>query len=541
MMLMFLLKFSACMSILLIFYKLILEKENFHVFKRLYLLGSIIISIIFPVITFTKYIEPIHHINQPIGDIIITSETSFSYIPIIIFSIYGVGLIIFGYKFIRNLYQIDSRIKSNKKIKTEGFISVLLKEPVLPHTFFNYIFFNKTKFENRQIPEEVILHEKTHAKQKHSIDILCIELLLVIFWFNPILYYLKHAIKLNHEFLADQAVLKNGTSTLNYQKILLAFSSNANYSPLANAINYSFIKKRFTVMKTQTSKKSIWLKSLLILPLLAILLFSFSTTVEVEKEGNSIETFTVQDGATKKQVTEYNKLAKKYNSQNGERIVILKKEIERINYLYSLMSSSQKNAAEPFPNFPPPPPPKVIKGVNDKDSNIPPPPPPAPKVIKGINDENPNIPPPPPPVPNMEDLAKQGATFYYDGNKISDKKAIQLYKKNKKLNVQVSKVNSKNPVVKLSNKPIKVDKTSDSTKEKIQSRSLKTKDSKAELKKLSENGARFFLFDGGPHFKNGEEVTLEKALEIIKKINGLTINVKDDYLYTIVELRVPGC
>ncbi|MFT4698646.1 MAG: hypothetical protein ACI9SJ_001801 [Flavobacteriaceae bacterium] len=536
----YLLKFSACLAILILFYKIFLEKENFHVFKRFYLISAVISSIVIPLITFTTYIEPVTYINQPISNLIITNEKTFNFIPLIIFCVYGVGLILFGYKFIRNLFQIGNRIKRNTKIKTEDFTGVLLKEPVVPHTFFSFIFFNKNKFEKQLIPEEVILHERTHAKQKHSLDVLFIELFQVVLWFNPLIYIIKHSIKLNHEFLADEAVLKNGTSLSNYQKILLTFSSNANHSPLTNAINYSFIKKRFTVMKTHTSKKSFWIKCLLILPLVSLLLFSFSSQEEVEKENTLIESITIQEDATKKQIVEYNTLAKKYNFQNGERIIIKKKELERLNYLYDLMSKSQKKSAEPFPNFPPPPPsPKVIKGLNDTDSSIPPPP--APKVIKGVNDTDSSI-PPPPPIPNMKDLAKQGATFYYNGKKISSEKANQLYKKNKKLNVQVSKTNTRNPVVKLSEKPIQLKKSSASSPTSNQTSSLQTTDSTSEFVTLSKDGARFFLFDGGPHFKEkGMEVTLEKALEILKNVNGLTINIKDDYIYTIVELRMEGC
>ncbi len=119
---------------------------------------------------------------------------------------------------------------------------------------------------------------------------LFVELLQVIFWFNPLIYFVKHSIKMNHEFLADQAVLNRGISASNYQHILLAFSSDAVESPLANAINYSstrhaigVIKKRFTVMKTQTSKRSIWLKSVLLLPILALTLYGFSEKKEVMK------------------------------------------------------------------------------------------------------------------------------------------------------------------------------------------------------------------------------------------------------------------
>ncbi|HBY69604.1 MAG TPA: peptidase M56, partial [Flavobacteriaceae bacterium] len=78
-----------------------------------------------------------------------------------------------------------------------------------------------------EIPEEVLLHEHAHAKQMHSVDILFIELLHVLFWFNPLFIFLKRSMKLNHEFLADRAVLKQGAETSVYQKLLLAYSSHA--------------------------------------------------------------------------------------------------------------------------------------------------------------------------------------------------------------------------------------------------------------------------------------------------------------------------
>ena len=113
----------------------------------------------------------------------------------------------------------------------------MLKQLINPHTFFNYIFLNKTKFENRALPKEVILHEETHAKQKHSLDILFIELLQIVFWFQPLIWLYKTRIKLNHEFLADQAVIDNGFEPANYQNTLLSYSSNDENYTLANATN----------------------------------------------------------------------------------------------------------------------------------------------------------------------------------------------------------------------------------------------------------------------------------------------------------------
>ena len=374
----YLLKSGGCLLVFYLFYVLFLEKENMHVYKRVYLLSILVVSFIIPLVTFTSYVDVVEQI-QPIiasgvvtGFPIIAEVEQQNYLPIALWSIYGFGVLLFGLKFIKNSYEIINKIKNNPKEKSEETTSVLLNEDIVPHTFFNFIFFNKQQFISNQIPKEVILHEETHARQKHSVDVLLLEFLQVVFWFNPVLFLLNKSIKLNHEFLADQAVLNTGANTKTYQQTLLTYSSNASQLQLAHAINYSSIKKRFTVMKTHTSKKKIWLRSLVLLPVLALLFFSFSTTVQ-------------QNKATPQQVTEYNSLAKKYNTQPKKGMLVKLKEVNRIEYLYKLMTSSQKKKAEKLPSFPPmPPSPKVIKGVNDKESNIPPPPAP-PKMPKNAD------------------------------------------------------------------------------------------------------------------------------------------------------------
>jgi len=364
----YLLKSGGCLLVFYLFYVLFLEKENMHVYKRIYLLSILVVSFIIPLVTFTNYVEVVEQIQPMIASStatefpIVAATEQQNYLPIILWSIYGLGVLLFGLKFIKNSYEILKKIKRNPKEKTGKTTSVLLNEDIVPHTFFNFIFFNKNKFITHQIPKEVILHEETHARQKHSVDVLLLEFLQVVFWFNPVLFLLNKSVKLNHEFLADQAVLNHGANTKTYQQTLLAYSSNASQLQLAHAINYSSIKKRFTVMKTETSKKKIWLRSFVLLPVLALLFFSFSTTVQ-------------QNKATPQQVTEYNSLAKKYNTQPKKGMLVKLKEVNRIEYLYKLMTPSQKKKAEKLPSFPPmPPSPKVIKGINDKESNIPPPP-----------------------------------------------------------------------------------------------------------------------------------------------------------------------
>jgi hypothetical protein len=290
-----LLKSSACLAILMLFYKIVLEPLNHNHFKRFYLLAALLLSAIIPFITFIKYVEPTLDFGIydpesmttppyfPAELPTITEEQPNTFLPTLLWTVYAIGVIVFSTRFILNLFKISSKIKRHQKVKTNDFINVLIEKLAIPHTFFNYIFLNKSAFENNDIPQEVLLHEQAHAKQKHSLDILFLEILQVIFWFNPLLYFIKKDIKLNHEFLADQQVLKSGFNLKKYQNLLLRFSSNQKELALVNAINYSSIKKRLTIMNTQTSQRTKWIRSLLLLPVLALLLFSFSQTKEVEK------------------------------------------------------------------------------------------------------------------------------------------------------------------------------------------------------------------------------------------------------------------
>lgn len=290
----YLLKFSACLLVFWLIYMFLLERQKMHHFKRFYLLGAFALSLLIPQLTITEYLEPIIADIETTSIFIPMETTSMEEIPIeetslinletVLWLFYGLGVFIFLFRFVINLVRLYRLISKNENVTKYNFIYVLLKEYRIPHSFFNYIFLNKLKFENNEIPKEVLLHEETHAKQLHSLDIIIIELLQIVFWFHPLIYILKHHIKLNHEFLADQAVIEKGTDTSSYQKILLQFSSNTQNQQLASAINYSSIKKRFTVMKTQTSKTRIWISSLLLLPIIAILFYSFAEKEYLEKE-----------------------------------------------------------------------------------------------------------------------------------------------------------------------------------------------------------------------------------------------------------------
>ena len=435
----YIIKSSLCLMLLWAFYKLFLEKENIHFVKRFYLLFSLVFACIMPLITLTYQIEVIPEpevISETIIPIMMQSdpiivEESTNYTPIILWSIYGIGVLIFGFRFIRNIIDISKKIRSNERLKESSHINVLLSNSIIPHTFLAYIFVPKKEFQNNNIPEEVLLHEKTHVLQKHTLDILFVEVLQVVFWFNPLFIFIKKSIKLNHEFLADHSVLKHRFSIQNYIDLLLNYPNGSNQALLSSPINYSLTKKRLQMMTKEFSKKRAMIKLATVVPVLVLCILFFNNEIvakEVEKpideitnqefdlntqkessitvlkgkeESNSLNknSNAIQDGVTKEMMEEYNAWAKDLNFKikNNKQITIRKNELNRMQYIYRNMTSDQQKRVAKYPDIdiPPPPPvpdaPKVKKG---EKSGIPPPPPPAPIVKKG---QKSNIPPPPPP------------------------------------------------------------------------------------------------------------------------------------------------
>ncbi len=284
----FLIKSTIPLVTLLLVYFLLLEKEKMHQFNRFYLLFSLVFSFTIPFIT----IEVIEEITTPIiqnstfqinqGRAVLVEETN--YFPILLWSIYGLITFLLSIRFIKNILNITSRIKSNTRTDYKNAKLVLLKEEALPHTFLNYIFINEIDYNNQKIEAELFSHELTHVTQKHTFDVLFIEILKTIFWFNPIFIFYKKAIQLNHEFLADEKVVNSYNNIPFYQNLLLSKVNVNQPRYLASNLNYLLTKKRLIMMtKTPSLTKAI-LKQIVLIPyILGLVFFLCFKTVAQEK------------------------------------------------------------------------------------------------------------------------------------------------------------------------------------------------------------------------------------------------------------------
>lgn len=292
----FFIKFILCSGFLYSFYKLFLERESMYKINRFYLLFSLIFSLIAPLykidlpITATETnISPELLAFLMQNPKLLQQEKGINFGDILNVIYIFVG-VIFLVRFIYNLYELMFKIKTEEKIKDQEITYILDLDSNQPYSFWKYIFIPKKQL--KSLHQNLIDHEKAHCIQKHSLDILLIEIFQILFWFNPFIYFYKKSIKLNHEFLADEYVLKRNSDLKTYQHQILDCIATQNPSMMASNFNFILTKKRLLMMTKNTSKRKVKILSFASLPFIlsAFVLFSQkSFAQEVEKKAQKVE------------------------------------------------------------------------------------------------------------------------------------------------------------------------------------------------------------------------------------------------------------
>ncbi len=181
--------------------------------------------------------------------------------------IYFVGLAFFLFKFLYQLLKIRQILTKTESGNAFSFFNRLVIDPQLPG-------FNTIQH-----------HETVHKKQYHSLDVLFVEVLGIITWFNPIVYLYKRSLKSIHEYLADEQAARFMGNKEHYALLLVSNAFRVPVSKLTNSFfNQSLLKKRIYMLNQQKSPKAALLKYGLFLPLFALgLVLSSATLRDNEK------------------------------------------------------------------------------------------------------------------------------------------------------------------------------------------------------------------------------------------------------------------
>lgn len=294
----YLIKSSLCLILFMVTYRILVANRTNFSWMRFYLLVSMALSLILPLIIIpiewsTKLI-PIHSFpnlfltqaKQSATTVVnnnpnlIQTNSAISILEMILFIafiVYVIGIIYKSYHFVMNLIKMSGFIKKSSKVKEENYWIVCIKSEIPAFSFFNYIFINST-YKNLSSNELNLIkkHEIVHVKQYHTLDILFVELIGIIFWFNPIVNYLKRSLKEIHEYIVDERIAGHGENKKAYAQLLLTLASDTKVFDLATSFTGEYIKRRIQMLARPRTSPKYKLIYLVLVPLIAMLLLSFA-------------------------------------------------------------------------------------------------------------------------------------------------------------------------------------------------------------------------------------------------------------------------
>lgn len=278
----YLLKLSISLSVVYLFYALVLRRLTFYTCNRWYLLGYSLLAFFIPFVNISPMLDQGAWNDNKMVQLIPVVGNYQAAAPESLINAWTVslGLLISGIvvMLIRLLLQYLSfrRIRRTSQLLSDDAVKIYQVDKfIIPFSFGRSIFINQHQHNEHEL-KEIIRHEFIHVKQRHTADILWSELLCMLNWYNPFAWLIRRAIRQNLEFIADHQVLEAGLDRKQYQYMLLKVVGVPAFA-IANQFNFSSLKKRIVMMNKMRSAKVHLIKFLFVLPLVTILLLAFRT------------------------------------------------------------------------------------------------------------------------------------------------------------------------------------------------------------------------------------------------------------------------
>ena len=270
-----------CSAIMMGYYWLVLRDKQFHQYNRFYLLMVAGFSWLVPLIKIqlngTNISEDtnIYYLLSAVADnnTVIESNLKFNWYNLSwqngLKLLYAGGVLFLLTGFFVSLFRIYQLFKLNK-VKTLGDIDLVITNAKgTPYSFFRYIFWNEAIDLSSATGQQILQHEITHVKEKHSFDKIFMQLILIAGWFNPFFWLIKKELHMIHEFIADKKSVDNG-DTASLAQMLLAAAYPQHQFNLTNPFFFSPIKRRIAMLTQHQNPRFSYLRRLVVLPLLAI-------------------------------------------------------------------------------------------------------------------------------------------------------------------------------------------------------------------------------------------------------------------------------
>ena len=298
----YLLKVNAGIALFYAFYKLFCQRDTFFLWRRFALLSFLGISFLYPLFDIQDWVmeQPAIYELADYYTVLMNTEEVTAAAPVayeapqrpdlltLFTYLYYTGVLVMSLRFIIQLVSICRIRWKGQVVYLNGQRIISLPSEFNPFSFFGWIFLYLPKLEEES-REEILMHEQTHARQWHSVDVIVSELANIVCWFNPFSWLLKGEIRLNLEYLADNQVAKTMEDSKQYQYHLLGLAHTNSKTGLYNNFNVSQIKSRIIMMNKKRTRTAGRIKYALFAPLAAALLIAsnISCTSTENQEANT--------------------------------------------------------------------------------------------------------------------------------------------------------------------------------------------------------------------------------------------------------------
>ncbi|WPU92542.1 M56 family metallopeptidase [Mucilaginibacter sabulilitoris] len=462
-------------------YQLFLKNETYYTLNRVYLLLSCILSFALPLMQIgilkaaeqgtgvTAYVisTGLKPTTNQANDFNLSIQNMFFYAYLLGVAVLAVILLLKLFKLTRMTRTVHETIEDKYKI-------IPVEDSNTAFSFFNYLFIG-SKTAGSDI---IIRHELVHIRQKHTLDVLFLELIKIINWFNPFVYLLQNSIKTVHEYIADEQTAAYDSDALAYSSFLVNNAYGLNASSVTHSFfNYNLLKKRIIMLNQKRSGNLARLKYLVAVPICAVALcastLGFSKTyalIDLAPQKISDTTKVWSRSIDNKNGVKLDEIGSVVNNKTDFEVTITEKQGSKKIYRKSTASAEDKKLlldkygyvfpdkmAVPKPpekiaNMPPPPPPanpakankppKIKKSIKVIDVELVPPPAAPEKPAEPVKEPAEQKAPPPPPEPPFKDMGKFiGKTARYPSEaKRNNAEGAVIIKYNLNNNKQINNV-----------------------------------------------------------------------------------------------------
>ena len=280
-------KSAIFLSIMYIPYMLMLRKESFFHFNRILLISIMLLSLVLPLCDFHSLSIENNPIQDGMTTIILPTVTigaaeempvsdSINWVNIMLY-IYFIGMITTALWKVVQICLLYRTIHSCVlwKDKQNGITIYCHAQDIAPFSWLNTIVISENDYQNNA--REILCHEIGHIRHYHSFDILLVNIIEAIQWWNPLSWILASSLRDVHEFEADNEVRTSGVNIQEYQMLLIRKAVGSSSYAFANGFNHSLLKKRITMMLKSKSNPWMRTKALYIIPVATIAISVFAT------------------------------------------------------------------------------------------------------------------------------------------------------------------------------------------------------------------------------------------------------------------------